>query len=229
MAISLDTASVLTSYQDTASSLITANTSATVAVGGFIVLGISNRSNANTITVLNVSGGALNWTMVGNVVTGVNDRITMVYAPAPLGLASGTAITANYSGSATGGRGMVASSFLGINLGTPWSGSATTRTGTATTYSLSTTSVTNDSLIIATVSNWDSTATHTATTGTEAVEDHAQTIIYSIQTSTGTYSLAGTFSAALQDVELITSFNGQSGTPPDVPSINLTRSGVRGV
>jgi hypothetical protein len=113
-AIALDTPLGGT-VNDTAATTLVHTTTAAVASSGFIVLGVTCAA-ASSLT--SVTGGGLTWTIdKTNNTTGALDSY-IVSAQAPSGLATSTALTANYSAS-TAARGIGGASFTGVATSTP--------------------------------------------------------------------------------------------------------------
>lgn len=117
MAILIDQANAGTAVDDAGASTIAVNTTQTVASGGFIVANIGWWTTTTTLS--SVSGGGLTWAIaVQGKHSSANPAAAIAYAQAPSGLASGTTITATFSGSSNGRQiGLI--SFTGVATSSP--------------------------------------------------------------------------------------------------------------
>lgn len=220
MAIAVDQANAGTAANDAGATTIAVNTSANIAVGGFIVASVGWWSAAQTLS--SVTGGGLTWAIAiqrKHASNNVSDAI--VYAQAPSGLASVTTLTANFSGSVNG-RQIGISSFAGVTTSSPVD---TTATGdnTTTAWTVSGT-VAAGSLLIGT-SHADDFRTSTITSPSiEALDwndgaNTGQTTGYRIEATGGTYAVAGTWNTApLNHVECLAAFKADAGGGGGPPS-----------
>lgn len=109
MAVTVDQASLGTAATSE-SAVIT--TTATVAAGGMIVV-LAGMFNATAASLHTVAGGSLTWVSAHTVQSG-SYRISLFYAFAPSGLASGTGITVSDTGG-TSDITCCAASYLGVD------------------------------------------------------------------------------------------------------------------
>lgn len=154
MAWTVDQSSLGTNTSSGSASTIVLTTTNAVASGAVIVVAIG-WFNAS-VTLTSVTGGSLTWTVRAANNGGV--RAAVAYALAPSGLASGSSITANFSGS-TGERKIGASSFAG---GTDTEQNGTTATGSGTSHSVGPTIVGSDLVVEAASLDTDSGNTQDA-------------------------------------------------------------------
>lgn len=193
-AIALDRSAIGTGVANNAAGAsIAITTNVTVAAGGFVVMLVSWFDAA--VTLSSGSGGGLTWTVDQQQANG-SDRLGVMSAPAPAGLASSTTITANFSASAAGGRAIGGCSFTGVDSAGATDGKSGNTSNIWTTATLATANA-NDLLISAAMSdgvNGGATATSPATLLTawgDATANTTWALIYRIVSSTGSYSLTG--------------------------------------
>lgn len=201
----------------------TFDTTATVAVGGMLVV-LNGRFNAGTPTAtMAVSGGGLTWvnTLLG---TSGNMKLYISTALAPAGLASGTTLTVTQS-SGTGDITLVASSYLGLASATP---TAQNSTATATTaWASGTVGAANGDLLVGGAWGDGSLVTSTATgPGVERVDFNSATTNESVTlidklTVTGSDSLAGTWSATIDAIGAAASFTASPDAGIDAFRVQL--------
>lgn len=173
---------------------------------------------ANGVTLSSVSGGGLTWVIDQQGVD--QDRhLAFVSADAPSGLASGTAITATFSGAATD-RGIFVSSWSGIETGSSgYLGTAGSGFSTSTAWTTGSRTISAGSLLLG-GSHEDNSGDHSSTPTSPSVElcdltlsafDDA-TAAYRIETSAGSYAVAGTWSSgASRSVTLWAEYLAASG------------------
>lgn len=197
MAVTLDVANVGQLYSDVTGATAAITTGSAVASGAVIVLCVRNGGNPESITVSSATdngGTPLTWVVLANVLTAAGqNRCTFVYARAPSGLASGKVITVTYSGTVNAGRGIVASSYLGVSLAKITSA---TFTGTTQTYSHSMSPTNPGALLIVAASEWGGNV-HTPTS--PSVEDNELTGQVTCRRfqDAGTFSVGGDFTAGV--------------------------------
>jgi hypothetical protein len=183
------------------STSIAVNTTAAVPAGGFIVACIGINED---LTVTGVSGGGLTW-VLDHMAKDASDYATVCIASAqcPAGLASGTTITANFSGNAQS-RYLGMSSFTGVKTSNPVDG---TPIGTLTMASVQPWSTGNytiqaGSLIVGTSYDVANGPANTPSAGTELwdINDPAgpnsACAQYRIEASAGAYPLSGSWGSA---------------------------------
>jgi hypothetical protein len=128
------------------SATIALTTTATVAAGGWIFVGVSHFNASATFSSLANTGAAVTWTNVQLANNG-GVRSALIKGDAPSGLASGSVITATFSAT-TNERRICASSFIG---GTGVTNDQATTTGATTGWSVSPTILGTD-LVVASAS-----------------------------------------------------------------------------
>lgn len=111
MSILIDQPSIGEFSLDTAGSTIQLTTDHAVAPNGFIVLAVQWVASGPTLS--GVAGGGLTWAIDAQG-TPSSSGIAWVSAQAPAGLGAGALLTATLSGSTTGARVLVGSSFTGV-------------------------------------------------------------------------------------------------------------------
>lgn len=115
MAVTVDQASIGTRAQSGLTGSTTTTTAA-VASGGMIVVIGFTFTTASATASHTVSGGGLTWTRIHTVSSGTL-RISIHYAFAPSGLASGTTIT--HTSASNSDHTWCMASYLGVDTGTP--------------------------------------------------------------------------------------------------------------
>lgn len=184
-----------------AATTITLTTAATAAVGSKIFVIVSNFAAADTLS--SVGGGGLTWNVDLKAANG-SERYAIASADAPAGLASGTVITATYTGS-TFDRTISGFSATGVATGTTYDGTNTSTSGGGATWSSGaiTTANANDIIVAGGTEDGNGTATSTPNGGWTEVADfnlptssEAYETVYQIVSATGTYTSGGTFSAS---------------------------------
>jgi hypothetical protein len=167
-----------------------------------------------TGTITSVSGGGLTWTVDRQAQDSADNHGAIVSADAPAGLASGTVITATFSGLV--GHGLIAAaSFSGISPTSPPDGTnSSTQSGVATWSASVTTANANDLVIAWSAIDADTTSTPTA----PSVEIHDfgdidlyawGTSAYRIASAAGTTTVGGTWgrsSGATANVTVIAAY-----------------------
>jgi hypothetical protein len=149
-----------------------------------------------------VSGGGLTWSVDVQARDASYNHGAIASADAPAGLASGTQLTATFSGSVGHGL-MAASSFTGVASVSPLDVSASSTQGGVAAWSASV-ATTNASDLVLGWSGIDTTAT-TSTPTAPSVEmqdfgdqwfNESSTSVFRIESSAGTKIVAGTWSRA---------------------------------
>lgn len=208
MAIALGVANV---GQGTASSgvggltSISLTTGAAVAANSRIYLGVCIYDGGLDPVFTSVSPGAgLIWMLEGQVGTGgLGDSTTamLLYADAPAGLASGTVLTVNFSGGGWDAS-IVGTSFTGVSAGAN-AAEMSDRTGTTTAWTTGNLTTNAGGLIVAVCANGGAAGTNSNTVTAPSVEDQDYTptrafvtLCHRIETSSGSYSVAGTLATA---------------------------------
>lgn len=198
MSILIDKPSIGEFSLDTAGSSIVMTTDHAVAQFGFISLAVGWVIGP---TLTGVSGGGLIWN-IDQLGTPGSARLALVSAQAPAGLAAGATITATLSGSASGGRVMLGTSFTGVKPTSPVDVSgAGPLVSTTTAWTTGSQPLSAGSVLVGYVSvlRTDSTSTPVA----PSIETHDvtggpgsynNTTEYRIESSAGNYAVAGTFS-----------------------------------
>lgn len=200
MAITLDVLNVGETAIDTASTTVALTTVATVAAGATIILTGTNVLDFNLTSVTN-SGTVLGWTIDKQGGSGgSNAWIASAYATS--GLASGTTITGTFAGSTAGGRSMCATSFKGIPLVSFIDTTSGPTSYAAAGWATASIAIAAGSLLICVVADFSTSHTNTVTGPSLEAHDvnaaggFAATTCYRIESSAGSYTVAGTWSGA---------------------------------
>lgn len=207
MAIAIDITNAGETANNAASSSVAVTTTSAIAAGAtIIVTGTSYNFGASTTATDN--GPGLTWTRDVNGAPGTGGDsaafswIFSAYAAA--GMASGTVITVTLSGSAAG-RSAAVTSFTGILSASPLD-TTTGPTGflaPANTWSTTSTAISAGSLLIAIAFCINTNDTNTVTSPSLEAHDFGAGVgtfgaatCYRIEASAGSYTVAGTWSAA---------------------------------
>jgi hypothetical protein len=190
---------------DAASASLAVNTTATIASGAVIIAQLTLWHATATITA--PTGGGLTWTVaVQGKHSGGNPRSGLAWAYAPSGLASGTAITANFS-TTVNGRGIGLTSFTGVDSVTPIGTTSGPTSASATTaWASASTSIGAGSALIAAANHEIDGSSTTTAPSVETVDANggAGTFIivggYRIEVSSGAVTVAGTFTSSANTV-----------------------------
>jgi hypothetical protein len=199
MPIVVDQLSLGNAGIDTTATTIPFTTTATVAVGGFIVVDVTWGSK--TIALSSVSGGGLTWTIDKQGASSIAALVSCakVSAQAPAGLASGTVITATYA-STTVGRGISGSSYTGVATSSPVdTTSGPTDYNLTTAWTSASTTIAAGSLLTAVAHGDVTNDTSTITSPSIEAQDFGvpggfcQTVGYRIEAAGGAFTVAGTW------------------------------------
>jgi hypothetical protein len=212
------------------STTIVLTTAASVAAGGFIVVGVGYFHASATVSL---SGGGLTWATDK---TGNNGsvRSSVFSAQAPAGLASGTAITATFS-VAVNVQGIGGYSFSGIATSAPLDATASATPTAGTAWNCGGVATLNASDIVLGWAMGDAaTATTSTATGPFAeLLDFAETtgggetwtLVYQIVSSTGTYTPSGTWALSQTNVGLGVAYMDAASVPAS-PSMRPTFNAI---
>jgi hypothetical protein len=188
-----------TKTDNVAATTMTLTTSGAAVPGARVFVLVSWSHSTRTLT--SVSGGGLTWTVDRQQKAAGNDaRVAIASAAAPSGLASGTTLTATFSGSVTHGL-IAAASFTGIATSAPVDATASA-TGSGTAWSTSVTTTNANDLVLG-FSTIDANATSTPSASNTEVHDFGDvnyygwaTSVYRIETTTGAKIVSGTWSSS---------------------------------
>jgi hypothetical protein len=175
----------------------TLTTSAAAASGSRVFVFV-NWNNASQ-TLSSVSGGGLTWTVDRQAKDTTNFHGAIASAAAPAGLASGTVITATFSGPVT--RGLIAAaSFTGIASTSPLDVAGSNLQGGVAAWTGSVTTTKANDLVLG-WSGIDANATSTPTAPNAEIHDFGQasyhawaTSVYRIESTAGAKTVNGTWS-----------------------------------
>lgn len=219
--IIIDITNLGVGFADPGSTTIALTTTSAVASGGFIIVSVGW---FNIVSLSSVAGGGLTWTVDKQGQDGVNGPAScsagIASAQAPSGLASGTTITATFSGSAVA-RNISASSFTGIKTTTPAEASDGPKGsgGSATTaWATNSVALSGGSLLFATSYNETSDVSNTVTAPSlQAVIVHntasglSSVSCYRIESSAGNYSVAGTWGGSVKSTTVAVAYLAAAG------------------
>ena len=160
-------------------------------------------------TLTSVTGGALTWTVDVQSRDDNNDHVAIASADAPLGLASGTVLTATFSGSVTHGL-IAGASFTGVSAGAFLDATGNRVQGAVTAWNATVTTTVPGDLVLA-YSVIDANTTSTATTPNVEIHDFGDASYYGWSTSTyrlaasaGATTVNGTWASASGAVGTVT-------------------------
>jgi hypothetical protein len=220
MAVAIDKSSLGISYSAASSNSIQFTTSQAVASGGFIVV-VGGWFGDNSLTVSGVSGGSLSWSVDKQPNGGsLPYSVFIASAQAPSGLASSTTITASLSGSTGSALFIGGLSFTGIATSSPVDGTPTGPTEATTTAAWSTPSyaIAAGSVIVAACLGEGTSANNAPTSPSlegpendQAGDTIALVAEYRIETSAGSYTVAGTWSAGVSTRNVAVAYKAAAG------------------
>lgn len=226
MALAFD-ANLGTNTGPAAASTIALVTTTAVAADGkiFIDVGIFGAE-----TLSSVSGGGLTWNVDLKASNG-SEHYARASADAPAGLASGTTITATFTGSTSGDRSISGFSATGVATGTTYDGTNSSTAGAGASWSSGsiTTANADDILVGGGTEDGSGTATATPNSGyTEANDFNNATSaecwesVYQIVAATSSYTAGGTFSpTGTQSVGLLVAYKATAGAATVLPPLPL--------
>jgi hypothetical protein len=211
-------------HDNATSSSISTNTTSAAASNSKIIVVVGWWLNSAD-DISSVSGGGLTWNV--DVKTGTaasGDKLAIVSADAPSGLASGTTITANFASALSGGRAIAAMSFTGVATGTSYDGTNNTHVTATANWTGGSLSTSNATDLIVGFGLADGAAggdTSTPSTNYSEVHDwndnsasEAWESVYRIVSALGPHTPGGTFSAGATDVwGLGVAYKAQSSFP----------------
>lgn len=228
MAIAIDQANAGTAANGAAGTSLGVSTTATVAASGFIVASVMWWHA--TATLSSVSGGGLSWNIaIQGKHSSQNPAAAIAYAQAPSGLASGTTLTANYSASVND-RQIGITSFTGVATSSPVDTTAGPVSNNTTGWTTGNVTIAAGSVLIG-FSHLDSASTDTITSPSiEALDwagsGSAGTTGYRIESSAGSYAIAGTWGSAASTVTFAAAFLASAGGGGTVTVKQLAALGV---
>jgi len=202
MAIAVDQANIGTATSDVAAASIVLTTTAVVAANGFIVLSMG-RFGSN-LPVTTITGGGLIWNLEQDAVSfGGGTALSLIWAQAPAGLASSTAITMNFSASDPSAFALGAMSLTGVKTATPVELSGvmgTPPTQDVNPWGSGSRSISAGSVLIASnyTANLSGGNAPTAPSleaweATDVVDTYGAAMVYRIEASAGSYAAGGTW------------------------------------
>jgi len=212
---------------------ISFTTTQTVAAGGFIVAAIGWYGTANLVA--SVSGGGLSWAVdFEGQLSGLRG-VAIASAQAPAGLASGATITFNSDATwdypSCGGM-----SFTGVATSSPVDGTPLGPVGAATAaWSSGSYAIAAGSVIVA--GNWNegiiasNTETSPSIEAFESIEaantDSGLVVEYRIESSAGSYAVAGTWDAAHNHITAAVAYlaAAEDGSVPQLTAYHGTGMG----
>lgn len=233
MAILIDQANIGNAGIDSSATTIPFTTTQTVAANGFIVLDVGWGDGTRTLS--SVSGGGLTWTIDKQAVAGnaSNGCCASVSAQAPSGLASGTTITATYSG-ATVGRAIGGTSFTGVATSSPLdTSSGPTDYAATTAWTTASTTIAAGSVLIGISHCTNTNDTSTITSPSIEAQDFGggagtfgQSVGYRIEAAGGAFVVAGTWSGSEQGTTIAAAYKAAAGAAffPSHPLQALARA-----
>jgi hypothetical protein len=206
MAIAIDQTTIGGNASTAAAGSLAFTTAAAVAAGGFIVLGVGWFTTGGVVTLSSVSGGGLTWTIdkQGHAANPSGSLSAVVSAQAPAGLASGTTITATFSASTPSDLVIGGCSFTGVATSSPVDATSgpVGVSPAAAGWTTASTALSAGSVLVGVCYTETNPLTSTITAPSQewldrpAGTDTALTGGYRIESSAGSYTVAGAWSAA---------------------------------
>lgn len=237
MAIAIDQVNAGTAVSDAGSTTIAVNTNQTIAAGGFIVASIGWWSATDTLSSL--SGGSLSWNIaVQGKHTSDNTSAGIAWAQAPSGLASGTTITATFSGSVNG-RHIGITSFTGVATSSPVDATSPLNSQTAAIWTTGSTALSAGSVLVGTSHLPTGGSSTTVSPSLEALDwtdgaDTSQATGYRIEASAASYTVSGTWTTSTIIATVGAAFKEDAGggvwppvDNPAAPPLRIARSNLR--
>jgi hypothetical protein len=230
VAILSDVADLGKAAADPASGTIAFTTTSAVAVGGFISVQVGWFDTAATLS--SVSGGGLTWTIdkQGRPANPSSDNTALVSAQAPAGLASGTTITATFSGTTPVAREISGMSLTGVATSSPvdTTSGPTGVSPAAAGWTTPSMAIQAGSAIVATAYNETGNFTNTVTSPSvqavlnpNSASPTSQVTCYRIESSAGSYTVAGAWSTAAQSGTIAVAYKAAAGgTTTATPALN---------
>jgi hypothetical protein len=224
MAVAISKLTIGSAAVDTALGTVAFTTSVAVPAGDFITLDIGAAYTSGTPTVTGISGGSLTWTIdkqASAAVVGPNvGLVAKASAQAPAGLASGTTITATFSASAAGGRSIAGASFTGVATSSPVDGTPPAVASFTATTAWATGSATIAAGSVVTGMAWQATSNFTSAPTSPSLEEYdinggaasfSATGAYRIEASSGSFTVAGTWSGSASGLALAVAYKAAAG------------------
>ena len=201
-------------------SVVSFNTTAAVAAGGFIVASLGWFTGATAIS--SFTGGGLTWTVDTFQQTG-NKWLAIISAQAPSGLASGTTLTATLNANSQDLM-LTAMSFTGVITSSPVDGTPTTITESVVTgWATPSYSIQAGSVIVACCYATTGPPGTSNTPTSPAIEsadwtDSFNTFCteYRIESSAGSYNIAGTWGASSVNENISVAYKVAPAAPADI-------------
>lgn len=225
MAILIDQANAGTAADDNGGTTIAVNTTQTIATG-LIVVSVTWWHATGTLS--SISGGGLTWAIAVQGKHSVeNPAAAIAYAQAPAGLASGTAITANFS-TTVNARAIGITSFTGAATSSPVDTTDPVLSENDNSWHTNSVAILAGSVLVA-HSHLDKTATSTVTAPSiEALDwgdgaNFACTTCYRIEASAASYAVAGTYSDSLYHVTVAAAFKVAGAAAATAPAARRRR------
>lgn len=226
MAITIDQADIGGASAAATSTSIAFNTTTTVSAGGDIFLLIKSR---NDVTVTTIAGGSLSWTQDASSFSSP-DLIVLARARAAAGLASGTTITVTFSDT-TPNRIVEGCSFVGLSTASPEDSGGSFADATASFTSVAMDPVSSNSLILTAVTLDTDQGLIPDAPSLEAFDkgasfDYRLSMLYRIESSTGTYTNGGTYGASGFILHASAAYGGPFTNSADDPPIGFLGRGA---
>jgi hypothetical protein len=224
MAIAVENLSIGNNIvSDGGATTIAFTTNQIVAAGSFIVVCIGWFTS---VTLSSVAGGGLSWLIDKQGSGGdASDGNAIVSAQAPAGLASGVTITATLSGATSPARAIGGSSFTGIATSSPVDVTAGPTQVSTAAWSTGNMAIVAGSLIVAVDFNEGTNSGNTPTAPSAELWErtHADgfecVAEYRIESSAGSYAVAGTFGAATKNNNVGVAYLAAAGAVDEDPLI----------
>jgi hypothetical protein len=233
LAIAVDQVTLGSTVQDSAGTTVVLTTTAAVASNGFITCFVTWYDGVGgAMTLSQVTGGGLIWAIAFQFKAASGANVALAYAQAPSGLAITTAITATYSASVPAGRSITAASWTGVKTTAPVDGTppAGTTGSAVQAWATGAMLVQAGSLALGMSMQITTNLSSTPTAPslelfdfTSGVGGFSSTGAYRIETSVGTVTVAGAWSANASSATIGVAF---LAAPADYRSTVLADSPV---
>jgi len=211
---------------------VTVTTTAIAAAGSFIVLQTSTFGSTSALT--SVSGGGLTWVVDRGHLGAASFRKGFARAYAPSGLASGTVITPTFDIVDNVSYTFGLTSLLGVKTSSPLDvanaeGGGQTFSGT-NAWNTSTLAIQAGSILLGAASKDDASTSNTPTApSADAWDIGGECLSYRIESSAGSYAVAGTFQGVTSGVTIFAgaiAYLAEPGGPPPAGSTFITPTRV---
>lgn len=225
MGIAIDQANLGGEFaSDTSGATAAFTTTVAAAANTLIVVAVSNLTSTAP-QLASVSGGGLTWSVDKTVAGGSASGTSIASAQAPSGLASGTTITATFTGTPAGARSIMGMSFTGIKTASAVGVTDGHSNALGTAWTTDSMTISPGSVIVAMAMNTTNLFTSTPTAPAVEASDFgsggfSQTTVYLIDGgSGGATTVAGTWSTAANSETVAVEYLAAPAVPSPPPPV----------